>query len=220
MLVNPKRFFELGEKFVKITQKECPPGIIGPFALQGAIDAIAKMVEMRDSNTAGHQHKVARLSMAIAREMNLPEEQVKYLGIAATVHDIGKIGIHDEILNKRGELTAEEWEVVKAHPQLGATIVSRARQLAPCIAGILYHHERYDGTGYPDGLVGDNIPLGARLLAVADAFDSMTSDRAYRSAISTEDAINELYKHRGTQFCPIAVEAVVSGLKTHFIKST
>jgi HD-GYP domain-containing protein (c-di-GMP phosphodiesterase class II) len=130
------------------------------------------------------------------------------------LHDIGKIGISEKILNKPGKLTTEEWEVIKSHPQVGANIVSHTPQLAPCLTAILYHHERHDGLGYPKGLKGEEIPLEARILALADAFAAMTSERAYSNALTFEDALEEIKRGAGTQFDPQLVEIFCSALAT------
>ena len=128
------------------------------------------------------------------------------LETCALLHDVGKIGVSDEILNKPSKLTDEELEVVKRHPELGATIASRARQLTSCVAGILHHHERYDGTGYPEGLKGGDIPLESRILTIADAFAALTSDRPYAEALSCADALKKIQQGAGTQFDPKLVE--------------
>ena len=153
--------------------------------------------------------------MALAEALNLEPLEISRLETCALLHDIGKINIGDEILNKWGKLTAEEWEAVKAHSQLGATIVSHAHQLAPCIACILHHHERYDGGGYPKGLKGEDIPLYARILAIADAFAAMTSTRPYAEALSKREALEEMKRGAGKQFDPKLVEVFL-----HTVKST
>jgi HD-GYP domain-containing protein (c-di-GMP phosphodiesterase class II) len=126
------------------------------------------------------------------------------------LHDIGKIGISDEILNKQDALTEEEWKIIKQHPMLGATIAGHTSQLVPCVQGILHHHERYDGNGYPDGLKAENIPLESRILAIADTFAVMTSNRFYSRALPFETAIEEIRKRAGTQFDPQLVNIFLS----------
>ena len=177
------------------------------------IYTLAATVDARDHYTRSHSKKVNEYAVALAEALNLEPLEITKLSTCALLHDIGKIGISDEILNKPGKLNAEEWEVVKNHPQLGTTIVSHIRQLAPCVNGILHHHERYDGTGYPKGLKGEDIPLEARILAVADAFSAMTSERPHSEASSYEEAMEELKRGAGTQFDPNLVEVFLSIMK-------
>ncbi|MDD5038803.1 MAG: CHASE2 domain-containing protein [Dehalococcoidales bacterium] len=184
------------------------------------IRALAAAIDAKDHYTRGHSQRVTEFALLGAKALNMSPEELEILECAGILHDIGKIGIPDKILSKPGHLTAEEFEIIRQHPRLGANIITNIDFLKEARNLILHHHERYDGTGYPDGLAGADIPLGARLLTVADAFDSMTSDRSYRTAISTEAAISELHKHSGTQFCPVAVEAFVSGFKTQFLQSS
>lgn len=185
---------------------------------KSTIRALAAAIDAKDHYTRGHSQRVTELALSGAKSLNISQEELEILEYAGILHDIGKIGISDNILGKPGRLTPEEFDTIRQHPGLGANIIAGVPFLEEAKKLVLHHHERFDGSGYPDGLIGNDIPLGARLLAVADAFDSMTSDRAYRAAMSTEAAINELYKRCGTQFCPVAVEAFVSGLKTHLIK--
>jgi HD-GYP domain-containing protein (c-di-GMP phosphodiesterase class II) len=152
--------------------------------------------------------------MILAEALNLEPQERSKLETCALLHDIGKIGVSEEVLNKRGKLTAKEREAIRVHPQVGATIISHAIQLAPCIPGILCHHERYDGNGYPKGLKGEEIPLEARILAIADAFAAMTSDRPYSRALSEEEAREEIRRGAGKQFDPHLVEVFLSVLQT------
>jgi HD-GYP domain-containing protein (c-di-GMP phosphodiesterase class II) len=146
---------------------------------------------------------VSNYAVAIAEALGFNQEKLSILRTAALLHDIGKIGIADGILNKPGPLTDEDWKPVRAHPMLGVSILRHVEGLAPCLPGIQYHHERYDGTGYPSGLAGENIPLDARIIAVADAYEAMTSPRPYRESTFThEEAVEELERHMGTQFDP------------------
>jgi HD-GYP domain-containing protein (c-di-GMP phosphodiesterase class II) len=128
---------------------------------------------------------------------------------AALLHDIGKIGIPDKVLNKKGKLNEEDWKAIKAHPKLGATIISNIPHLAPCVNSILHHHERWDGGGYPEGLKGEEIPIEARILAIADTFEAMTSARSYRPALSLEKIVKELRQGAGLQFDPKLVEVFI-----------
>jgi HD-GYP domain-containing protein (c-di-GMP phosphodiesterase class II) len=144
--------------------------------------------------------------MSIGRGLEISEEDLKVLRLAGPIHDIGKIGIEDNILRKPGRLTKEEYEVIKSHPEKGRQIIEPLDFLRETIPIILHHHERFDGTGYPRGLAGEAIPLGARVIAVADTFDAMTSSRAYRDARETQVAISELIRCRKTQFDPEVVD--------------
>jgi HD-GYP domain-containing protein (c-di-GMP phosphodiesterase class II) len=172
---------------------------------------LAAAIDAKDHYTRGHSQRVTELALIGGISLKMSPEELEVLEYAGILHDVGKIGIPDNILSKPGRLTPEEFAFIRQHPRIGANIMEGILFLEDASKLVLHHHERYDGTGYPDGLIGEDIPLGARLLVVVDSFESMTSDRAYRAAMSTEDALNELHKHRGTQFCPIAVEAFVSG---------
>jgi putative nucleotidyltransferase with HDIG domain len=167
---------------------------------------LAATVDARDHYTCSHSKKVNEYAVALAEELQLKPLEISRLSTCAFLHDIGKIGISDEILNKPGKLNEDEWRVVKHHTQMGAAIASHAGQLAPCINGILYHHERFDGNGYPSGLKGDEIPLEARILAIADAFAAMLSERRYSAPLTREQALEELKRCAGKQFDPKLVE--------------
>lgn len=170
------------------------------------IEILVSLIELHDGYTGGHSHSVREISVRLAKEMGLAEEEIKDIEVASVLHDIGKIGIKDSILNKQGKLSEQEFEVIKSHPAAGQNAIKIVKRLA--IPGIIirHHHERYDGRGYPDGLKGDEIPLGSRILAVADSFDAMTSDRAYRKAMTIEWAFEELVSNKGTQFDPAVVD--------------
>ncbi len=155
-----------------------------------------------------HSEKVSEYTSTLARALNMDPGEVVRLETCALLHDIGKVVISDEILNKHGDLTPQEWDLVKAHPQLGANIASLC-QLGTCVAGIRHHHEWYDGTGYPDGLKGDQIPLEARILAIADAFAAMTSERSYSNALTLEAALHEIKDGSGKQFDPRLADVFV-----------
>jgi len=174
------------------------------------IYSLAATVDARDHYTHNHSKRVSEYALALAEAIHLEPLEISRLETCALLHDIGKIGVSDEILNKPNKLTDEELEVVKRHPQLGATIASRTRQLTSCVAGILHHHERYDGTGYPKGLKGEDIPLESRILAIADVFAALTSDRPYAEALSSAEALEEIKKGAGKQFDPKLVEAFAS----------
>jgi len=156
------------------------------------IATLAAAVEAKDPHTGGHSQRATELAVAIAQELGLSEEEIELIRYAGLLHDVGKIGISEQILLKPGPLNVKEWEVVRRHPALGANIVERAALLQKLVPIILYHHEHYDGQGYPEGLRGEDIPLKARILAVADAFEAMTSGRAYRPAMTVEQALATL----------------------------
>ena len=166
------------------------------------IKAIANSIEARDPYTRGHSERVTRFSKVIAEELNWDKNEIELIDWGGMLHDVGKIGIPDSILNKPEKLTNTEYNKIKLHPLIGAQIVKDISFLEPVIPYILEHHERFDGKGYPGGVAGENISIKGRLLAVADAFDAMTSDRPYRKALKPEDALKEISRNRGTQFDP------------------
>ena len=175
--------------------------------------ALASAVDAKDHYTYGHSRKVNTYAVALAEAISLSPDEVSKISTAALLHDIGKIGISDRILNKKGKLTDDEWEAIKSHPRLGANIVGNIPGLVPCVSGILYHHERWDGTGYPEGLEGEAIPMDARILAIADAFAAMTSVRPYREAFCEEEVIKQLKQNAGKQFDPRLVEVFIGVVK-------
>ena len=173
------------------------------------IYALAATLEARDKYTYGHSRRVSRYAVATAEALNLAPEQVAVISAAALLHDIGKVGIPDHVLNKEGKLLDEEWELLKQHPRLSATIVGHVPSLAACLAAVRHHHERWDGNGYPSGLKGEAIPIEARILTVTDAFEAMISERPYRKALTFKQAVAELEKCSGTQFDPKVVHAFI-----------
>lgn len=179
--------------------------------------ALADTIEKRDPYTGGHTRRVMNYSIATGIEMGLNSEEIEKLKLAAILHDIGKIGIRDFILLKEGMLTDEEFSMMKNHTIYGAEILSQIKQLKEIVNGVKYHHEKFDGTGYPEGLRGEEIPIIARIIAVADAFDAMTTDRPYRKGLSSELAIRELKNSAGSQFDPMVIEAFIKAYnKTKF----
>ena len=171
------------------------------------VKAMVNTLDAKSPWTKGHSERVASYAEQIAKEMGLEDEKILLLRLASLLHDIGKIGTYDYLLDKPETLTEEEFNAVKKHPAQGATILKEVKQLKDIIPLIRYHHERIDGKGYPEGLKGEEIPLCARILHVADSFDSMTADRPYRPSPGKEYAISELKRCNGTRFDPQVVEA-------------
>ncbi|MDQ3823221.1 MAG: diguanylate cyclase [Actinomycetota bacterium] len=173
-----------------------------------AMESLSATVDARDSYTAGHSRRVQQLALAIGRELGLSQAELDLLGHAALFHDIGKLAIPDAVLLKPASLTAEEWALMQRHADEGARIIDRLGFLNDAVPAIRHHHERFDGTGYPDRLKGEDIPLGARIIHVADALDSMLTTRIYRAAVPAAEALAELRRAAGTQFCPRCVAAL------------
>ncbi len=173
-------------------------------------EALATAIEKRDPYTGGHTKRVSDFSLAIGEEMKLKPEVMERLELASILHDIGKIGVEDRILRKPGRLTPEEFAQMSTHPEQGYEILSHIKSLEQVIPGMRYHHERPDGRGYPQGLRGRQIPLLARIIAVADTWDALTSDRPYRPALDESSALKELWCNRGKQFDPYALSAFFS----------
>ena len=178
-------------------------------AFLGVTTALAEALEKRDTYTGGHTRRVNEYSVAIARKIGMPEDEMDTLRLAAIMHDIGKIGVSDQVLRKPGRLDDAEFEEMSRHPEVGVEIIAHLTQLESVVPGVLYHHEYFNGSGYPHKKSGDDIPLIARIIAVADAFDAMTSDRPYRKALPVEKALAELERCSGQQFDPAAVRAFV-----------
>jgi HD-GYP domain-containing protein (c-di-GMP phosphodiesterase class II) len=183
--------------------------------LIGALKSLVNSIDAKDEYTRGHSDRVAIISKWLAEQYSkakgLPPEDIQKIYLSGLLHDIGKIGISESVLKKPGKLTDEEYEEMKTHPAIGAGIISEIHQMEDIIPGILYHHERVDGKGYPKGLSGTHIPLAGKIVMIADSFDAMTSHRTYRKAMTFEEAIVEIEKNIGKQFDP-----VVAGI---FLKS-
>jgi len=181
------------------------------------IFALAAALEAKDNYTQRHSIAVMSVATNIARALLLPEEEVEQIRHAALLHDIGKIGIGEELLSKEGPLSEGERAVIRQHPVIGASILAPIRYLRGLVPMVKHHHEQYDGGGYPSGLAGEEIPLGARILAVADSYCAMTSDRPYSSAKPYDEACKEIRAMAGSQFDPHVVEAFVEAilLPTH-----
>jgi putative nucleotidyltransferase with HDIG domain len=177
------------------------------------VDALLAALEARDGYTGNHSQAVVELSRAVAQHLGLSAEEVAEVEQTALLHDIGKIGVPDSILNKQGPLTESEWQLMRQHPVIGAHIVASIGSLAHLVPAIRAEHERWDGRGYPDGLAGEQIPLTSRIGFACDAYHAMVSDRPYRAAIGREAAIEELRRNAGTQFCPVTVPALLDVLR-------
>ena len=179
------------------------------------IEVLRHTVEVKDVYTVGHSERVSKYSVLIGKEMGLSEEELELLEVGGLFHDVGKIGIPDGILTKSAKLSDEEYSEIKNHPAIGVHILSGAEVFKEMMPVVLYHHERWDGKGYPKQLKGETIPKLARIAAVADAFDAMTSSRAYRDALDLSIAIAEIEKNLGTQFDPEAGQAMLDILKNN-----
>jgi putative nucleotidyltransferase with HDIG domain len=184
-------------------------------AHQATIRALVQAVDIKDGYTRGHSERVGQASVMIARELGMDDERVEVLRFAGILHDVGKLGVPTRLLRKDGPLTPEERRIIELHPEYGHEMVRGISFLGEARAAILHHHERLDGSGYPYGLVGDRIPECARVVAVADAFDAMTSTRSYRRARPVEAAVAELERCAGTQFDPRMVTALARALGRH-----
>ena len=176
-------------------------------SLLDSIAALASMVEMRDPYTAGHQRRVAQLAVAIARELRLPDEEVKGIHLASVVHDVGKIQVPAEILSKPGRLNELEYQIIQGHSGTGYEILKAIDFPWPIAQIVRQHHERRDGTGYPDALRGDQILRSARIIAVADVVEAMVSHRPYRAALGVDAALEEILRNKDTKYDPDAVDA-------------
>jgi putative nucleotidyltransferase with HDIG domain len=174
------------------------------------IQALNKSLEAKDPYTSGHAARVEKFAVELAEAYNLPFESIQNIKTAAILHDIGKIGINDSILNKASRLTMEEYQEIMRHPSIGAEIISKVDFLKHITGIIKHHHERYDGKGYPDGLLGEQIPIEACVLVIADSYDAMTTDRPYRKALTKEEAIEEIRRNAGTQFHPALAEKFIA----------
>ncbi len=181
------------------------------------MNTFAGLIDAKDPYTNGHSHRVALYSAEIARRMRVPQEDIRTCYYIAMMHDCGKIGIPDAILGKPGKLTEEEREVIKSHTTTGAKILENFTAISGIQDGAHYHHERYDGKGYPEGLKGEEIPLIARIICVADSYDAMSSNRCYRPRLTEETILNELKEHAGTQFDPAIVKYMIAMIEDGFV---
>ena len=176
----------------------------------GSIKALAQALEAKDEYTQGHSARVAEESVSIARYLSLSDTEIQRIWLAGYLHDIGKIGIKEAVLNKPGKLNEEEWDLIQQHPVVAGRILGPIPELSDIIDIIVHHHERYDGSGYPDGLEGNSIPLGARILAVADTYDALTSRRPYRDSLTLEEAHRILEEAAGTYLDPVIARAFLN----------
>ncbi|MEK7241253.1 MAG: HD domain-containing phosphohydrolase, partial [Planctomycetota bacterium] len=181
-------------------------------SLLDTVKCLSEAIDAKSPWTRGHSERVAALSCDIARELGFGEEDIERIRMASLLHDVGKIGTYEGLLDKPGKLTPEEWDMVKGHPAKGVQIIRPVERFNELIPMVLYHHERYDGEGYPEGKKGEEIPLGARIICIADAVDAMTSERPYRKAKPMEEVVEELKKNAGVQFCPKVAEATLKVL--------
>lgn len=177
------------------------------------VQALADTLDARDASREGQTRQARALARGVGKEMALPEDFIYYLEFAALMHDIGNIAIDEQLLKKPGKLTAQEFDTIKKHPEFGYKILAPVSLLAPVAPMVLYHQEWFNGKGYPEGLSGEEIPLGARIVAVLDAWGAMTSHRPWRKALSSEQALDEIRKNAGTQFDPVVVDAFISTLQ-------
>jgi HD-GYP domain-containing protein (c-di-GMP phosphodiesterase class II) len=178
------------------------------------VAALVAAVEVKDRETQGHNRRVAELSVKIGRELCMTASEQRGLARAGLLHDVGKLGVPDAILHKHGPLNESEWRVMKTHPEIGVSILGRAGHFKRELLAVLYHHERMDGSGYPHGLIADAIPIEARIIAVADTYDVITSDRPYRKARSQADARRVVETEAGAHLDPKVVAALLKTLDT------
>jgi hypothetical protein len=179
----------------------------------GLLETLAESIDMHDPYVMGHSRQVTIFAVQIAQRMGLKEKQIEVVRKGSLLHDVGKLGIPDTILSKPTRLTREEYEIIKRHPQAGATLISKSSSLGPLLPIVLHHHEFYDGHGYPSGLKGNQIPIEARIVSVADTIEAMGADRPYRKALEVPYIINELKRCSGTQFDPRVVQVAVKLLE-------
>jgi putative two-component system response regulator len=177
---------------------------------ESTLQALVTALDIRDNETHGHSWRVVEYAVLVAERMGITGQELSWIRLGAILHDVGKIGIADAILRKPGKLEPHEWDEMRKHPELGHRMLKHIRFLAPALDVVLSHQERWDGSGYPRGLHGEAIPLGARIFAVVDTFDAMTSDRPYRKALTIEDALDEVRRFSGIQFDPKVAEVFLS----------
>lgn len=182
-----------------------------------AMNTFAGLIDLRDSYTYGHSTRVAAYSGEIARRMKMTQNEIQTVHYMGLMHDCGKVGVPDDILNKPGKLSEEEWKIIQSHTVVGGKVLEDFTAIPELRQGALYHHERYDGKGYPEGLKGEEIPLYARIICVADCYDAMSSKRCYRNALPEEVIIRELQENAGKQFDPVIVPYMVEMIRDGFV---
>jgi HD-GYP domain-containing protein (c-di-GMP phosphodiesterase class II) len=178
------------------------------------IESLVTALEAKDNYTSGHSERVAFMSYKLSKGLGIKGDELENIDIAAHLHDIGKIGVPDIVLNKKGKLLPHEWEYMKMHPRIGFNILSKSKRLKDISKLVLYHHERWDGKGYPQGLSGLTIPQGSRIIAICDSIDAMTSNRPYRVAMGFNECINEIIINRGIMFDPVIVQYIMDNMNT------
>ena len=166
------------------------------------IDCITFALDTRDPYTGGHSQRVSDMALEVCKLLNLNQNETEKIHIAAHLHDIGKIGVPDSVLLKQGKLDDSEWEIMKNHPEIGANILKKSSSLKELAEIVLFHHERFDGKGYPMGKIGTEIPLGSRIIAICDSIDAMTSNRCYRKSLSIKDCFNQIQINLGKMYDP------------------
>jgi putative nucleotidyltransferase with HDIG domain len=204
---------EIANNLLRLENTSKFPDDVYPDMLFECFRAIISTLEEKDSYTHGHSIRVSEYAVLIAQEIGLDDMEVREVELSALFHDIGKIGVPDSVLLKPARLSRAEFEIMKSHPVRSARILENVSSLKNLIPGIKFHHERFDGLGYPEGLKGEAIPLFARIILIADTFDAMTSTRPYRLALDKEVAFEELRKCSGTQFDPLLVDAFLCGMR-------
>jgi diguanylate cyclase (GGDEF)-like protein/putative nucleotidyltransferase with HDIG domain len=204
-----RTFSQLGTADLRAEQPEC----------LHIAEALALSSDLREGSLGAHSRQVADLSAAVARRLGLGDEDVLRVQLGGWLHDVGKIAVPDAMLTKAGPLTADEWQAMRTHPAIGADLLRHFPELAPACLAVRHHHERFDGTGYPDRLSGDQIPLDARIVAAADAYSAMTADRPYHQPRRPVDAIDELRRSAGGHLDPVVVAALIEELHATLAES-
>jgi putative nucleotidyltransferase with HDIG domain len=214
---GPEAFEEIYhrlEQFTRSLEQGSPTSSDGlPMAVVDTVTSLAFAIDAKDHYTQGHSQKVSAYAVMIAEALGLQQKEIEEIGLAALLHDVGKVGIPETILNKSGPLDASEWETMKTHTDLGDKILEPLQAMGRIREMIRHHHEFFDGTGYPDHLEGEHIPRGARVIAIADAYDTITSERTYKKARTPEDAFAELERCAANQFDPKIVRVFVDSMR-------